>query len=99
MRQARSVTRRSVPAIAGGLVAALVAAIAALAINLGILGAIGPPQGPGRLDAATAPRAIYSPSPGQQPSRWVLPSRGRSVVPPGEGEPEGQHRFGPRNDD
>jgi hypothetical protein len=95
----RSVTRRSVPAIVGGLVAALVAAIAALAINLGILGAIGPPEGPGRLDAATAPRAVSLPSPGQRPIRLAPPSRGRSVVASGEGEAKGHHRYGAGSDD
>ena len=81
MRRARSVTRRSVPAIVGGLVAALVAAIAALAINLGILGAIGPPEGPGRLDAATAPRAISSASPGRlRAAAWT--AAGVSLVAP-----------------
>jgi len=59
-------------ALAGGITAALLAGAMALGINMGILGAIGEPGGPGRLGAApvalslrhgTPPRPDAGPAP------------------------------------
>jgi hypothetical protein len=95
-----SPTSRSAAAIVGGLVAALLAAVLALVINLGILGAIGAPEGPGTLGAGSAGVALSSPAPGQSPAPWASPPRGRPApTTPGTLDREGHHRFGAGNDD
>jgi hypothetical protein len=89
-----------VAAIVGGLVAALLAVVMALVINLGILGAIGAPRGPGTLGTGTARASLSLPAPGQTRTPWVSPPRGRPS-PTGSGAPgrEGHHRYGAENDD
>jgi hypothetical protein len=92
-----------VAAIAGGVVAALLAAGLALAINLGILGAIGAPRGPGTLGPRTARAAgaaLPSPAPGRSPAPWASPPRGRPAPATSNlFEREGHHRYGAGNDD
>ena len=99
----RKVSTRSALTVAGAAVAAVLAALLALAVNIGILRAAGSPPGPGRLDRTSVERPVGRLAPAPEPSRRApvdRPGAGATSTPSDVGtSPERERRFGSGADD